>query len=320
MTPPVISNSWRLIPLSQCIAEFLEATAMPGSNTFRAYSHVLELLYEHLATTGAPTLESLTRGNVEALVESLFTDGKRPATVAHRLDIWKAFSKFCAVRYPGFHDNCYRVRRPVIINQGRKNFSAADVEALRKAIRINACQFLAARNALILELALRAGLREFEITGLRIENIGENALVNVRRKGRKFFNIPMHRRIIAALDEYMQERDALLKRRFGRRKVTQEQLMKMPLLISYEFESCAPEDIPHLNTKTIYRLFVNAGKVAGVKKCTPHMAKHTFTNDILKVADIATASKASGHSNISTTMQYLGREMEDLQEVLDAID
>jgi integrase/recombinase XerC len=318
---PTITNDWRLVPVSEAIVEFLQATATPEGNTWRAYSYALELLYDHLTKSGqTPTLEQLTRASIEQLVEELFAQGKRPATVAHRLDIWKAFSKFCAVRFPGFMDNSRRIRRPVIVNQGRKNFSPECIEKLRQVVRLHACTFLAARNALILELALRAGLREVEICNLRMSNIEDGMLVNVRRKGRKFFTIPMHKRIVAALDEYMQERDALLKVRFLRRKVTQEQLMAMPLLLPYELTTCAPGDIKPLNPKTVYRLFVECGKAAGLKKCTPHMAKHTFTNDLLRVADLPTASRASGHSNIATTMQYLGRDLADLERVLDAID
>lgn len=309
--------------MSEAIAEFLDAASSTGTNTRRAYEHVLEVLYDHLSfkAKGSPFLDHFTRGNVEELVELLFAQGKRPATVAHRLDIWKACARFCHERYPGYLNHVRKITRPMIVNQGRKNFSPECVEKLRQVVRLNACRFLATRNALILELALRAGLREFEICGLTMNNFTDPGLItNVRRKGRKFFTIPTHRRIQETLDEYLQERDALLKIKLGRRQVTQEQLLKMPLLFAYSLAHCGPDEIKKLDPKTIYRVFISAGEAAGLKRCTPHMAKHSFTNDILKVADIATASRASGHSNISTTMQYLGRDLADLEKVLTAID
>ena len=318
---PVITNDWRLVPVSAAMAEFLQATATPGTNTWRAYNYVLELLYDHLTRSAAsPALEHLTRAALEELVEQLLAAGKKPATVAHRLDVWKAFCRFCAARYPGYLDHTRRIARPVVAQARRKNFSPENVEKLRAVVKVHACKFLAARNALILELALRAGLRESEICGLRMHNLEGEVLVSVRRKGRKFFTIPMHRRIIQALNEYLPLRESVLQVRFLRRNVSTEQLEKLPLLFAYELTKCAPEYIQPLSVKTIYRLFIECGKAAGLKKCTPHMAKHTFTNDILKVADIATASMASGHSNISTTMQYLGRDLEDLERVLEAID
>lgn len=314
-----ISNDWRMIPLAEAIADFLAEHAAEGTQTHRSYVAALGQLADFVAESSkikSPTLEQLTRGRVEAFVEKLFSDGKMPATVAHRIDVFKSASKWFAIRYPGYLDQLKSLRRPTIVNAGKRAFKPGDVDKLRSVIRAHAVAFLAARNALIFELAMRAGLRCSEICWLRANNISDNMLVNVRRKGRKFFTLPMHSRIEEALAAYLPLREAMLRAQAGR-ELSEEEAAKAPLLLRYVLQPC---EISHLEAKTVRRLFADAGKKVGLKKCHPHMAKHSFTNDVLRNADLPTASRAAGHSNLSTTMAYLGRDLEDLEAAIKNLD
>ena len=312
-----MTNDWRLIPLAEAMREFLESHAAEGTQTHRSYTAALQQLYVHIARdVSSPTLEHFTRGRVDKLIEIYFSEGKAPATVAHRIDVFKGASKWFALRYPGYLDSLKSVRRPTIVNATKRAFRQSDVEALRSVVKAHAVAFLAARNALIFELAMRAGLRVFEICELRMSNIEGDMLVNVRRKARKFFTLPMHSRIQEALKNYLPLREAMLCQQLGR-VPTEEEAARLPLLLRYAAKPC---DVVPLEGKTIRRMFSAAGKKCGLKRCHPHMAKHTFTNDVLRSADVPTASRAAGHSNISTTMQYLGRDLADLERAINDLD
>lgn len=315
---PTITNDWRLVPLCEAVLDFLAAHAAEGTQTHRSYLAALQQLTDHIAASSCPnpTLEHWTRARVDSFIERLFQEGKAPATVAHRIDVFKSASKWFAIRYPGFLDQLKNLRRPTIVNASKRAFKSQDVDALRSVIKSHAIAFLAARNTLIFELAMRAGLRCSEICWLKMANIDGAMLVSVRRKGRKFFTLPMHARIQEALAIYLPLRDAVLRQQAGR-ELPEKEAALTPLLLRYELQPC---EIRHLEAKTVRRLFADAGKKVGLKRCHPHMAKHTFTNDVLRSADIPTASRAAGHSNITTTMAYLGRDLEDLEAAIKNLD
>jgi len=67
-------------------------------------------------------------------------------------------------------------------------------------------------------------------------------------------------------------------------------------------------------TMAVIKNFDKYGKRAGVeKRCTPHIYRHTMAVNSVKAGmDIFTLQKLLGHSNITTTRQYIQLNTDDL--------
>ncbi|MPN37926.1 Tyrosine recombinase XerC [bioreactor metagenome] len=69
-----------------------------------------------------------------------------------------------------------------------------------------------------------------------------------------------------------------------------------------------------LETLSVIKNFEKYGKRAGIThRCTPHIFRHTMAVNSVKAGmDIFTLQKLLGHSNITTTRQYIQLNTEDL--------
>ncbi|MBI5895615.1 MAG: tyrosine recombinase XerD [Desulfobacterales bacterium] len=145
------------------------------------------------------------------------------------------------------------------------------------------------RDAAMLELLYAAGLRVSELIGLMITAVNlEAGFVRVTGKGSKERIVPIGRKAMACLLEYLQQgRPALVK----------------DLPSRYLFVARAGKP---MTRQGFWKLLRSYAMQAGItKRITPHSLRHSFASHLLEGgADLRAVQIMLGHVDIATTQIY----------------
>src|SRR6266702_3655366 len=160
---------------------------------------------------------------------------------------------------------------------------------------------LALRDHAILELLYAGGLRVGEIVALGEEDLHlDQARAQVRGKGDKERIVPLGRKAVEALDEYMKRGRPALARRS----------MQRALFLSVRGRA--------LTRQWVWEMVRAASGSAdgSVHKASPHMLRHSCATHMVEHgADLRSVQKLLGHADIATTQVYTHVAMEHLKRV-----
>jgi integrase/recombinase XerC len=154
------------------------------------------------------------------------------------------------------------------------------------------------RDLAILELLYSSGLRVSELVGLNSNQLDlELGIVRVMGKGRKERIVPVGKKAVEAVRNYLEERG------------TSESVS--PLFVN------AREG--RLTVRSVGRLVKEYTRRSGIfRKVSPHTLRHTFATHLLDAgADIREIQEMLGHASLSTTQRYTHVSMGKLMEVYD---
>jgi integrase/recombinase XerC len=164
---------------------------------------------------------------------------------------------------------------------------------------------LGLRDLAILELLYSCGLRISELVALDIGGLDLNSrLVRVSGKGGKERLLPVGRKAIAAIREYLEHAEK------SRKKA------------GYS-KSHGPVFLNHrggrLSARSVDRLIKRYSKECGIMmQISPHALRHTFATHLLDGgADLRSIQELLGHVNLSTTQKYTHVSIDKLMEVYD---
>jgi integrase/recombinase XerD len=160
---------------------------------------------------------------------------------------------------------------------------------------------LALRDHAILELLYAGGLRVGEIVALGEEDLHlDQARAQVRGKGDKERIVPLGRRAVESLDEYIRRGRPVLARTGVQRA----------LFLSVR---------GHALTRQWVWEMVRAASVSvdgSVHKASPHMLRHSCATHMVEHgADLRSVQRLLGHADIATTQIYTHVAMEHLKQV-----
>jgi integrase/recombinase XerC len=159
-------------------------------------------------------------------------------------------------------------------------------------------ELLDLRDWAMLETLYSCGLRVSELTGLNVASLDlAQALVRVVGKGRKERIVPVGRKALQALAQYLDARGP----------VTDDS----PLFVNYRGGRLTPRSVQRqLKTKLLQ---------AGIlKEATPHALRHSFATHLLDGgADLRAIQELLGHASLSTTQKYTQVSIEHLTLVYD---
>lgn len=160
---------------------------------------------------------------------------------------------------------------------------------------------LALRDHAILELLYAGGLRVGEIVALGEEDLHlDQARAQVRGKGDKERIVPLGRRAVEALEEYVKRGRPALAR--GR--------MQRALFLSVRGRA--------LTRQWVWEMVRAAtGSADGsIRKASPHMLRHSCATHMVEHgADLRSVQRLLGHADIATTQVYTHVAMEHLKRV-----
>jgi integrase/recombinase XerC len=159
------------------------------------------------------------------------------------------------------------------------------------------------RDRLMLELLYGCGIRNSELTGINLEDIGMSAeAILIRGKGKKERYVPFGDAVKAALAAYLPERQKLLATIRERSNA---------LLINRRGG--------RLTTRSVGR---NIKKIAVAKGLSPdvhpHTLRHAFGTHMLEEgADLRAIQELLGHERLATTQRYTQLSMKHVLQVYD---
>jgi len=172
---------------------------------------------------------------------------------------------------------------------------------------------LALRDHAILELLYAGGLRVGEIVALGEEDLHlDQARAQVRGKGDKERIVPLGRKAIEALEEYLKRgRPALAHGRTQRAgHVPRAGYMPRALFLSVRGRA--------LTRQRVWEMVraASGGSDGSGRKASPHMLRHSCATHMVEHgADLRSVQRLLGHADIATTQVYTHVAMEHLKRV-----
>jgi hypothetical protein len=146
------------------------------------------------------------------------------------------------------------------------------------------------RDKLLIELALKTGMRRSELANLKVGDIHDDFLVVREGKGRKDRVIPLSEPMVLRLKDFVK--------------------VKKP-----------SDKVFDLKPPSITMKIKDIARRAGVEELHAHTLRHKFATDLLEHgADLRSVQQLLGHENLSTTQVYLSITDKRLRETIQLLD
>jgi integrase/recombinase XerC len=186
-------------------------------------------------------------------------------------------------------------RLPTYLDRGRTDdlFAAAEARAATGDL-------VAVRDLAMLELFYSTGMRLSELAGLDVADLDLlSDQVKVRGKGRKERLVPVGRRAVLALRQWLALRRAAAGDRRGEGGA---------VFTSRRGTRLTPRSVQH----AMHRLF----DTVGGDELRVHSLRHTFATHLLDAgADLRAVQELLGHASLATTQVYTHTSVERLKQV-----
>jgi len=175
-----------------------------------------------------------------------------------------------------------------------------DVDQVQQLLEIDATTPLAIRDKAILELFYSSGLRLSELVSLDLAQLDlRQAMLRVTGKGNKTRHVPIGRKAIAALRDWLQ-----LRSDFNKQGST-------AVFLSERGNRLSRRSVQQ-------RLRHWAQRQGMVSHVHPHMLRHSFASHLLESSgDLRAVQELLGHSDINTTQIYTHLDFQHLARVYD---
>jgi integrase/recombinase XerD len=281
--------------------------------TCEAYAHDLEQFAEQLENRGALLLTAV-EADVSGFMAHLRGNHVDARSIARKLSCLRGFYRWLLLDKCIAHDPTVTIESPAAWKVLPKSLAETEVSAMLDRSAATArnpeiapdAAALALRDHAILELLYAGGLRVGEIVALGEEDLHlDQARAQVRGKGDKERIVPLGRRAVQALDEYVKRgRPALARGRMQRARMEPRALFLSvrgrPLTRQWVWEM----------VRTAY------GRSDGARKASPHMLRHSCATHMVEHgADLRSVQRLLGHADIATTQVYTHVAMEHLKRV-----
>ncbi|HYD81218.1 MAG TPA: tyrosine recombinase XerC [Paucimonas sp.] len=273
-----------------------------------------ELLALTDALPGAPAFAAVSHFHIRKFAAQLHAKGLDARSIARRLSAWRGFFEWLSEQVELKANPVDGVKAPKRAKSLPKALSADDAVRLVAAASPgkDAKSTLQACNRAMFELLYSSGLRVSELTGLDVRFAKEDGhvslgwvnlqerTVTVTGKGGKMRSVPVGGPALAALDDWLAVRAALVK------------ADPHPLFLSERGTRISPR-VAQL------RLKAHAQAVGIPADVHPHVLRHSFASHVLQSSgDLRAVQEMLGHASIAATQVYTSLDFQRLAQVYDA--
>ena len=274
--------------------DYLEIEKGLAENTLEAYRRDLEYFFEYC---GDIDITEIQRNRINSYVRDLHEKDFSATSIMRKIASIRGFFKWACT------NNVLKINPALTLEQPKvpqKLPKVMTVEEINNLLN----QDLNKLQKVIIELLYGCGLRVSELVNLKITDYDLKAkFLECTGKGSKDRMIPLGKKAIEAIKNYLPERDYLLKKFNYQTK---------QLLIN--------EKGKKVNRQEIYTFIHEQGKKLH-KSISPHTLRHTFATHLIENgADLRVVQELLGHSNVSTTQLYTHISKKRLKEVYFAIN
>lgn len=270
--------------------EYLETERNYSSHTILSYETDLMSLTQFLRNEKIESFDQVHKGSLRAFIGFLFDKGFGQRSIARKIASLRSFFKYLR-RHNIVKGNPALVlitpkvgkRLPVFLDEQSmgKLFLSSDQAGSNKK-----------RDTAIMELFYSTGIRLSELINLTLNDLKqEEGLIKVKGKGRKERFVPVGKKALSVINEYLAtRRDLLLE--------SQRAYNECSLFVTGKGQKLYPQAVGRIVRKYI-------GAVSEIEKKSPHVLRHTFATHLLNHgADIRAVKELLGHESLSTTQVY----------------
>ncbi len=279
--------------------------------TLRSYRTDLEQFVhfvENRASQSAQHKEQCSAvASVEPLVVreylgSLYGRLKR-TSIARKLSVVRSFFRFLEKEDPDCGNPAAGIGTPKLERVIPPYLPVDDVFRLLE--RPDREKPLGTRDLAILEVLYSCGFRAGELASLNLRDVDfHGRLVKVTGKGNKERIVPIGRKAISAVKEYLEKTGGL-------RGKTGVLLPESPLFINFRGGRLTTRSMGRIIKKYV----IEAGLPSDI---SPHSMRHSYATHLLDGgADLRSVQELLGHESLSTTQKYTHVSIDRLMEVYD---
>lgn len=282
---------------TQILAEYLEYLELErglSQNTIDAYRRDILMFLDY---SKHPDFDNVTRMGINSYIRYLREEDYSPTSVIRKIASLRGFFKWLCANEMCKFDPTLTIERPKIPQRLPKVMTVAEIEEI---LREN----LSKTQRVIVELLYGCGLRVSELTNLKINNFDLSAkYLTAFGKGSKERIVPLGKKAIVAIKDYLPFRDFLLKKFRLDTKI---------LLIN--------DNGKNVTRQEVYVFIHELGKKIH-KNISPHTLRHSYATHLLENgADLRVVQELLGHSDVATTQLYTHISKKRLKDVYFAIN
>jgi integrase/recombinase XerC len=290
--------------LTQRIEEFLrylEAERGASPHTRAAYRRDLDGFAEHVEAlrpgAGPDDVDvPMVRGYLGDLYGTVTA-----STISRKLSALRSFYRFLGRRGLASTDPVALLRSPRLKPPLPRFLPVDEATRLMELPRDDDAREL--RDRALLEVLYGAGLRVSELAGLSLDSLDlEAGLVRVTGKGRKERVVPLGRKAVAALREYLPRRGELVPEDGG--------------IVHPEAVFLSSRG-RRISVRRVQQVVDEQARRAGVRgRTSPHDLRHSCATHLLDSgADLRSIQELLGHASLSTTQRYTHVTIDTLMAV-----
>ncbi len=300
-------------PMAQWL-DFLGSQRRYSRHTQAGYRRDLLFLCRAI---GALPLEQVAEGDVRQTVARLHSVGHHPRSLARMLSAWRGFYAWWAPQAGLTANPAAGIHAPKTGRALPKALSVDQTQSLLDRSGLPAPQTPADwRDQAMFEVLYSSGLRLAELVSLDKHHTRrpgyesqswvdlESAEATVLGKGGKMRSVPLGRKAVEALRQWLNHRPQLL-------RTPTDDDADAALFLGARGRRISPRIVQ----KQLADLAVRAGLPVHVH---PHSLRHSFASHLLQSSqDLRAVQELLGHANISTTQIYTRLDFQHLAQVYD---
>jgi len=267
-------------------------------HTVAAYLHELDAFAHWCRSTGLEDWTGIDGQHVRSFAARSHAGGLQARSVQRRLSALRTFFAFLIREGVLRRNPALGIPAP---KAGRRLPHTLDVDQMGALLAMTPRGPLGARDLAIMELLYSSGLRLAELVGLDLTHLDlSDRTVRVLGKGSKTRIMPVGAQALAALQRWLQERQALAPSgetalfvgRLGRR----------------------------LGARAVQLLVARHARAQGLGVGVhPHLFRHSFATHILESSrDLRAVQELLGHASISTTQIYTHLDFQHLARIYES--
>ena len=274
--------------------DYLEIEKGLAENTLEAYRRDLNGFFEFC---GDINIREIQRNRINSYVRELHEKHFSPTSIMRKIASIRGFFKWASINNVLQTNPALTLEQPKVPQKLPKVMTVEEINNLLN-------QNLDKLQRVILELLYGCGLRVSELVNLKTTDYDlKGKYLECTGKGSKDRIVPLGKKAVLAIKNYLPERDYLLQK---------YNLNTKNLLIN--------EKGKKVNRQEVYTFIHELGKKLH-KSISPHTLRHTFATHLLENgADLRVVQELLGHSNVSTTQLYTHISKKRLKEVYFAIN
>ncbi len=287
--------------IQKSVDEFLRVLRERNSSvhTIKAYTGDLDNFAEFI---GPRTWKNIDHLVIRGFLSHLYEKGLSKTSVARSLAAVRSFYRWLAQEGVVEQNPAQLVATPKLPKKLPRVPTMEEMNAVLDGGMPEAASF-PERDTLMFELLYGCGIRNSELTGINLDDIGMSAeLILIRGKGKKERFVPFGDSVEAALANYLPARQKLL----GAKSKNSQALL-------------VNQRGGRLTTRSVGRIIKRIAVAKGLSPDVhPHTLRHAFGTHMLEEgADLRAIQEMLGHERLATTQRYTQLSTRHVLEVYD---